>query len=153
MTRILLATGLLALTACKVRQGHFPKVAPDFALEIQHAGCRGTCQAYTLAVDARGNATYQGRHAVERVGDYSKTLAPKTVQALSKSILEAHFFDFDQEYGAGIDLPAVKTTVTMDGKTKSVNDIRNAPKELKELEARLEDLFGDSGWEKVESEK
>ena len=46
-------------------------------------------------------------------------------------------------------MPGVKTIVVMDGKTKTVNDVRNAPKELKEMEAKLEDLIGKEGWTKV----
>jgi hypothetical protein len=107
--------------------------------------------AYNITVDAKGNATYNGRRAVEMMGNYKKTLDAKTVEALSQSIIDAHFWDFEEEYGGEVaDIPGVVTIVTIDGKTKRVNDIRNAPKELKELEAKLEALIGTEGWNKAE---
>lgn len=149
-TLALLMVCLLMLAACKTKNGS-SKVASDFSLEIQHTGCRGTCPAYNIKVDAKGNATYNGRRAVEMMGNYRKTLDVKTVEALSQTITDAHFFDFEDEYGGEVaDVPGVVTIVTIEGKTKRVNDIRNAPKELKEMEAKLEELIGKEGWEKAE---
>jgi hypothetical protein len=141
---------IAVLSACK-NKGVSSKVASDFSLEIFHSGCRGTCPVYSIQVDGKGNAKYNGRYSVELMGDYTKTLEAKTVEALSQAINDAHFWDFQDEYGGGVaDLPSVRTTVTMDGKTKSVHDIREAPKELRELEAKLEELIGEAGWKKIE---
>jgi hypothetical protein len=150
-TLFLLVIGAMMMAACKTKTTGSPKVASDFLLEIQHTGCRGNCPAYNIKVDAKGNATYNGRRAVERMGNYKKTLDAKTVEALSQAIVDAHFWDFEDEYGGEVaDIPGVVTIATIDGKTKRVNDIRNAPQELKELEAKLEALIGTEGWEKAE---
>ncbi|MFN8397984.1 MAG: DUF6438 domain-containing protein [Bacteroidia bacterium] len=146
--------GLFALTlftACKTKGGgSTSKLAADFSLELQHIGCRGNCPAYNLKTDAKGNATYNGRRAVEMMGNYTKTLDAKTVEAMAQAITDAHFWDFEAEYGGEVaDLPSVRTVVVMDGKTKTVNDIRNAPQALKDLEAKLEGLFGKEGWTKT----
>ena len=142
---------ILVMAACKTKPTGSPKVASDFSLEIQHTGCRGNCPAYNMKVDAKGNATYVGRRAVEMMGNYTKTLPPATVEAMSKAITDANFFDFEDEYGGEVaDIPGVRTIVTIDGKTKTVNDIRNAPQPLKDLEANLEALFGKDGWKKSE---
>jgi hypothetical protein len=149
---VVLVVCLLTLGAsCKTKKVGGPKVAADFSLEIQHQGCRGNCPTYNIKVDAKGNATYFGRRAVEMMGEYKKTLEGKTVEALSTAITEAHFFDFEDEYGTEVaDIPGVVTIVTMDGKTKRVVDIRNAPQALKDMEAKLEELIGKEGWEKSE---
>lgn len=143
--------GLTVFTACKTKGGgSTAKLAADFSLELQHIGCRGTCPAYSMKTDAKGNATYNGRRAVEMMGNYTKTLDAKTVESMAQAITDAHFWDFEDEYGGEVaDLPSVRTVVTMDGKTKTVNDIRNAPQALKDLEAKLEGLFGKEGWSKV----
>lgn len=143
--------GLTVFTACKTKGGgSTTKLAADFTLELQHIGCRGTCPAYNMKTDAKGNATYEGRRSVEMMGKYTKTLDAKTVEAMAQAITDAHFWDFEAEYGGEVaDLPSVRTVVTMDGKTKTVNDIRNAPQALKDLEAKLEALFGKEGWNKV----
>lgn len=126
-------------------------MASDFSIEIIHSGCRGNCPAFTIKVDSEGNASYEGRRAVEMMGMYKKTLDSKTMSALSAVITDGKFFDFDDAYGAEVaDIPAIITTVTMNGKTKRVEDVRNAPKELKELEAKMEGLIGMTGWDKAE---
>lgn len=148
-----LMVALLALTvlsACKTKKVNGGATVPaDFSLEIYHTGCRGNCQAYTIKVGADGAATYNGRRAVEMMGNYTKTLGKGTVAELVKAIQDAHFWDFEDIYGAGVaDLPGVNTTVTMDGKTKKVEDIRDAPQALKDLEAKLEALIGTTDWVK-----
>jgi hypothetical protein len=147
----LLATLLLCMSAaCKTKQGNGGGAIPsDFSLQIEHTGCRGNCPNYKMWVDAKGNANYYGHHAVDMMGNYNKTLEQATMKAMYQAIVDAKFLDFDDVYGGGVaDIPAVITTVTMHDKTKRVEDIRFAPKELKELEAKLEALFGINGWKK-----
>lgn len=141
------------LSSCKTNNGSKPVagVAKDFHLEIYHQGCRGSCPDYRIKVDAAGNATYHGRHSVEMMGKYAKVLEGKVVKELESTIEKYKFFEMEDVYGGGVaDLPEIHTTVTMDGNTKKVVDIRYAPKELKEMEARLETLIGMEGWEKTE---
>lgn len=151
---VVLMAVLLAFTACKNSKNggsSNAKMASDFALELEHVGCRGNCPAYTIKVDAKGNASYEGRRAVDMMGMYTKTLDPTTVKAMSKAVSDANFFDFDDAYGAEVaDVPGIRTTVTLNGQTKTVNDVRNAPKELKDLEAKLEGMVGVQGWKKAE---
>ena len=148
-----LVVALLAITvlaACKSKQANGGVDVPaDFSLTIQHTGCRGNCPAYNIAVDAKGAATYEGRRAVEMMGKYTKTLGTATVTELVKAIKAANFWDFEAEYGGEVaDVPGITTTVVLDGKTKVVKDIRNAPQPLKDMEAKLEELIGKEGWVK-----
>ncbi|MEM0999729.1 MAG: DUF6438 domain-containing protein [Bacteroidota bacterium] len=146
---VFLASGLLI--SCKNSQsgGGSAAVPSDFSLEIQHTGCRGNCPNYNMKVDANGNATYEGRHAVQMMGQYTKQLEIKTVKALVATLNEYKFYDFAEVYGGGVaDIPAVVTRATMNGKTHRVEDIREAPQPLKEMEAKLENLIGMEGWTK-----
>ena len=145
---LLLAFSLFA--SCKnAGQNGSSKIPADFSLNIEHTGCRGNCPNYKLGVDANGNAKWYGHHAVEMMGDYTKKLDNKTVKALVATLATYNFFDFDEIYGGGVaDIPAVITKVTLNGKTRRVEDIRDAPKGLKEMEAKLESLIGKNGWSK-----
>lgn len=140
------------MVSCKNSQqagGGSGKVPADFSLGIENTGCRGNCPNYRMSVDAQGNAKYHGHHAVEMMGDYTKTLEAKTVKALVATLNEYKVFDFEDIYGGGVaDLPAVVTKVTMNGKTKRIEDIREAPQQLKDMEAKLENLIGMDGWKK-----
>ncbi len=155
---MVLTVGLIA-TSCKSSRNNdggkatekISGVPEDFALEIYHQGCRGTCPDYRINVDAMGNATYNGRRAVELMGKYEKVLGAKVVRDLVKTIKDYDFFEMDDVYGGEVaDLPEIHTTVTMDGNTHRVRDVRNAPNELKEMEARLETLIGMEGWQQME---
>ncbi|MEM7039204.1 MAG: DUF6438 domain-containing protein [Bacteroidota bacterium] len=145
---ILMALALFP--ACKnSSQGGNSKVPADFMIELRHVGCRGTCPDYKMSVDAKGNAKWYGHHAVEQMGNYSKSVDAKTVKAIVQTLNEYKFWDFEEVYGGGVaDLPSIRTKVTMNGKTKQIEDIRNAPKPLKEMEAKLENLIGVDGWTK-----
>lgn len=149
LSLLLTLVGLLTL-GCKTKSGGASgKVAEDFQLSLAHTGCRGMCPAYTMTVNAKGEATYNGRRAVDMMGDYTKTLDSKTVKALQTALTEAKFFDFNELYGGGVaDLPSIVIEVTLNGQKKRVEDIREAPQALKELEAKLETLIGKEGWVK-----
>lgn len=139
------------MVSCKTTRqgGGSAKVPTDFTLGIEHTGCRGNCPNYRMSVDAKGNAKYHGHHAVEMMGDYTKTLDAKTIKELVATLNEYKVFDFEDIYGGGVaDLPAVVTKVTLNGKTKRIEDIREAPQQLKEMEAKLENLIGKDGWKK-----
>lgn len=144
-----LALTLTLFVACKSNKPGGGTVAEDFALEIRHTGCRGNCPNYRINVDASGKAKWYGHHAVEMMGNYSKQLDKNVVAELAKTLDDYKFWEFEDLYGGGVaDLPSVITTATANGKTKKVEDIREAPQSLKEMEARLETLIGKDGWEK-----
>jgi hypothetical protein len=146
---VLLAAGLFISCKNSRTGGGGSSIPEDFALEMHHTGCRGNCPNYKMKVAANGDATYEGRHAVDMMGTYTKKLETKTVKALVSTLNEYKFFDFAEIYGGGVaDLPAVVTKVTLNGKTHRVEDIREAPQPLKEMEAKLENLIGMDGWKK-----
>lgn len=153
MSRLIFILSLaLSLTACKSSQGG-KGVPQDFGLLIEHIGCRGNCPDYRITVDADGNAKYEGRRAVEMMGEYRKQLDKDQMKALVSTVQQYDFWGFEDEYGGGVaDLPYVRTTVTMDNKTKTVTDIRYAPTELKEMEARLENIIGELDWKRIEGQ-
>lgn len=150
-TMVLTVLVLGACTGSKAGKKVPAGVSDDFSLNLYHQGCRGMCPDYRITVDAKGNATYNGRRAVEMMGMYTKVLEGKTVKGIVDLLKQAKFFEMEDVYGGGVaDLPEIHTTVTMDGETKKVVDIRNAPQELKDLEAALETLVGTEGWTKAD---
>ena len=140
------------LAGCKSQASGTKSIAgvpEDFHLEIYHQGCRGNCPDYRIKVDAKGNATYRGRRAVDMMGDYTKVLSKTVMLDLVKAVREYEFFQMDSVYGGGVvDLPEIHTTITLEGQTKKVVDILYAPPSVKEFEARIESLVGMEDWVK-----
>ena len=149
---LVLSVSGLMLLGCKgsSTKGSKQKVQADFVVKIEHTGCRGTCPVYWMSVNAKGEAKYYGHHSVEMMGNYTKILPVSAVKELNEAIESANFWKFDAEYGGGVaDIPSVVTEVTHGGKNHRVNDIRQAPAELKSLEERIESLIGKDGWQPV----
>ena len=116
-------------------------------LVINHVGCRGTCPAYNVIVKEGGYVRYEGRRAVEMMGFFEKEIDQPKVKELKETLLAAKFFEFDSLYGGGVaDLPYVIITATIDGKKKSVTNIRFAPESLNALPEKLEKIIGSDGY-------
>jgi hypothetical protein len=95
--------------------------------------------------------SYEGTRAVEMMGNYSKQIPLDKVKALDLILTEYKFEEFDEVYGGEVaDLPYVRTTVTRNGHTKRVDNIRNAPEELNKMQERLENMIGPDGYSKAE---
>ena len=154
LTMVLLCGFGLSLSSCKSKQNQGTErvagVPEDFQLVIYHQGCRGSCPDYKITVDATGTAVYEGRRAVEMLGTYKKVLDADVVRDLHKTLKKYNYFELEEVYGGGVaDLPELHITATMDGNTKKMVDIRYAPVEVKEMEARLETLIGMDDWERT----
>ena len=104
-----------------------------------------------MEVYKSGRVVYEGKENIEKTGKYEKQIKKKVVQALIQDFKTADFFNFKDEYTAMIrDLPSTYVGFTNEGKTKMVRDYRDAPKELIELEKKLEAIANSSGWKKIE---
>ena len=132
----------------KTEQGS--TVQSDFSLLIQHTGCRGNCPDFSIQVVATGEVNWNGNRAVERMGNWRKTVTSKTVADLAAALDTYKFWDFSEGYGTGLaDVPGIMITATHKGKKHRVWDIKDAPPELKKLEETLEKLVGDEGYVEV----
>lgn len=135
--------------SCKNHGGKV-KVDEDFKLLIDHVGCRGFCPAYNMEVDATGKVTYEGRRNVDLMGKYTKEIGVEKVKELIAVLDQYQFETMEDEYGGGVaDLPSVVTEVTRGGKTKRVNNIRQAPAEVNEMQKKLEEIIGMDGFSPV----
>lgn len=155
IARIFALLALVAVVAvgCKNREKSSKTTQMDKAwkLTIEHIGCRGMCPAYTITVTQDGVVSYQGNRAVEMMGAFTKTIPGDKVKALDLILTEYKFEDFDAVYGGEVaDLPSVRTTVTRNGNTKTVENIRNAPEALNKMQERLENMIGPDGYSKAE---
>jgi Domain of unknown function (DUF6438) len=150
----LVLVSLLGLSACKTGKGaqsKKAKVQSDFLLEIQHTGCRGMCPVFSYTVKADGSASYVGKRAVEREGNWTKTLPASTLSDMLEAINAADFWKLDPVYGGEVaDLPSVVVKFTHGGQTHQVQNIRYAPESFTTLVTKLEGWIGQEGWTKAQ---
>lgn len=146
---------ILTLGACLSSSGTGDTIPEDFQVTLEKGACRGFCPVYSLTVSAGGAVTYEGMDFVEVTGQQTATLSESEVMEVFDAVQAADYFSLEDRYATeATDLPTTTTTVTMNGETKSVdhyglgcdNEAENAPAELCELEALMEDIAISNGW-------
>jgi hypothetical protein len=133
-----------------------PVAAPaDFHITIERGPCFGACPVYNLGVSADGTVEYEGIRFVGVEGVQTSRLTEAEVKALVAAVVKADFFELADRYEVQVtDLPSINTTVTMDGRTKSVyhyglgcgTQYDEAPQALCDLEALLEGIPSANAW-------
>jgi hypothetical protein len=130
-------------------------IPADFLVILETGACFGTCPVYSLRVAADGSALFDGMQFVEAEGPQRATLPPEQVKELVEAIVKADFFNLRDNYTvAATDLPSITTTVTMQGRTKSVyhygvgcgTQMEDAPRQLCTVEALLQRIAASKGW-------
>jgi hypothetical protein len=142
----------LAATACA--QG--VDVPRDTIIQLQRTSCLGTCPVYTVTIDARGRVTYDGERSVRVVGRRTAQIAPSGVATLLARAEGIRFFEMRDAYrvieypngsvSSPSDLPTKIVTVTVNGRTKRVEDYVAAPDALGEFEREIDEAAGTKRW-------
>ena len=118
-------------------------------IHLQRTSCFGECPIYTVTIDARGTVTYDGDRFVRAVGRQTARIAPSFVATLLASAERIHFFDLRDAYRAienpdgsvmmVSDLPTTFVTITVNGRTKRVEDDVGAPDGLAQFEREIDE--------------
>lgn len=98
-----------------------------------------------------GKITFEGIKNVDKIGKFSKKITGRSVKKIITQFEKANFDNFSNDYTGFIsDLPTTYISFNHNGKTKTIRDYFEAPKELKELELILENIANSTGWTKIE---
>lgn len=134
----------------------------DAVIRLQRTSCLIGCPIYTIAIDARGTVTYAGERYVRVVGRRTAQIAPSVVATLLARADRIRFFDMRDAYrvieypdgtrGSITDLPTTIVTVTVNGRTKRVEDYLGAPEALGEFEREIEEAAGTKRWIFIDDE-
>jgi hypothetical protein len=134
----------------------------DVTITLERTGCFGTCPVYKLTIQADGSVTYQGNDFVRVRGLQHSKIEPAAVQRLVQAFLDAHYFDLLDDYEAfkgpdGIertepgDLPTFYTSLAIANRSKTIKDHFGAPKELSELEDKIDAIVGSKRWISIDA--
>jgi hypothetical protein len=151
--------GLVITLAIGLVQAAVPKqadVPPDTVIQLERTSCFGSCPVYTVTIDARGAVTYVGKQFVRVVGRRTAQIAPSAVARLLSRAQEIRFFDMRDEYKVihnpdgtittVTDLPTQIVTITVNGRTKRVDDYVAAPETLEPFEREIDEAAGTKRW-------
>jgi hypothetical protein len=133
-----------------------PDVPPDAAISLRRTQCLGSCPVYTVTIDARGTVTYEGELFVRVVGRRTAQIDTSIVAGLLVRAERIGFFQMRDAYRVIenpdgtvtviTDLPTRIVTITVNGRTKKVEDYVGAPDSLAEFEREIDSAAGTKRW-------
>jgi hypothetical protein len=118
----------------------------DTLLYYQKSACFGFCPTYNYTIYQTGMIKYEGIQHVDVIGTQYGLITDTWWKEVLTQIQQIHFFELANVYPLDEkmyipDLPNTLIVVKEFGKRKAIIDNHNAPKELKEFEALLEQKF------------
>ena len=151
---------IIGLAAHALAQGG--DIPADATIRLQRTSCFGPCPIYAVTIDARGNVTFDGERFVRVIGRQTAQIAPSVVATLLESAERIRFFDLRDAY-RGIensdgtifvvsDLPSTIVTITVNGRTKRVEDYVGAPDVLVQFERDIDEAARTVRWAFLDEE-
>jgi hypothetical protein len=147
---------LAILVGANQARGQEPDVPTDALIRLQRTSCYGPCPVYTVTIDARGTVTYEGERAVRVLGRQTARVHASVVTKLLEKAAAIRFFEMRASYRAienpdgsvttVTDRPTQFVTVTMRGRTHTVEDYVAAPDSLEEFEGEIDVAAGTKRW-------
>jgi Domain of unknown function (DUF6438) len=122
----------------------------DMVITLERTVCRGTCPAYKLTIEGNGTVIYEGQDFVQVKGKQTASLSPAQIQDLVSTFEQAKFFTLtDYTHEDTTDSPSVITSITINGKTKTVNHYygdNSAPQALFDMESKIDEITNSKQW-------
>ncbi len=156
MKKYLLAVLALSLVAvftasCANNQSTTSGNYDDVIITLERTPCFGTCPVYTLTIYGDGTVIYEGKDFVTTRGKAEATISQDKIEQLVAEFQKVDYFSLNDNYVEKTitDAETVITSITIDGKTKIIEHYRgdfSAPKELKELEDKIDETVNSSQW-------
>lgn len=123
----------------------------DLVITLERTACYGTCPVYKLTITGDGTVTYVGRDFVTVKSEQTASLGTAQIQDLISAFDQANFFSLRDNYTDYniTDNPSAITSITFNGKTKTVNHYygdTSAPQELFDLESKIDEIVNSKQW-------
>jgi hypothetical protein len=147
--KIAIILSAIVLFAC----GAFAKEPLDMVITLERTMCFGTCPVYKLTIYGNGEIVYEGKKHVKEQGNRTARISEDKVRGLISEFERLGYFELKDSYIArGItDMPSAITSITIGSRTKAVRHYygdKSAPRDLMELEKRIDTISGSSQWVK-----
>lgn len=147
-----LLTVMISLTiGCRIRQTPDPIDLNSVVMTLERTVCYGICPEYKLTIYGDGNVEYEGRRFVKIEGKKAITISEEKVRQLLAEFQRIDYFSLEDSYEElmATDMPSAYTSLTIDGKTKTVRHYHgdfNAPEKLTDLEDKIDEIVDSNQW-------
>ncbi len=93
----------------------------DDVITLDRTACFGYCPDYSLIIHSDGRVIYKGRSYVRVIGKREGAISPEDFKKLADEFYKIDYFTLKDVYDTNFeDVPAITTSITIDGKTKKV---------------------------------
>jgi hypothetical protein len=121
----------------------------DVIITLERTACYGECPVYKLTISGDGNVVYEGERFVKSSGTQKYQISQDKVKELVDEFHRTNYFTLNDSYSDGVtDFPSAITSITVNGTTKTIDDYQGAqaPKELRELEDKIDEIANSNKW-------
>lgn len=132
--------------------------AGDAVITLERTRCFGTCPVYRVIIKKNGTVTYEGKDHVRVKGRQTSAVPCEKVEDLISEFRKIGYFSLKDSYEKYeiTDLPSAITSLSVDGKTKTVRHYygdSSSPRVLYELEKRIDGIAGTEKWVKGDAKE
>jgi len=141
----------ISFAGCSRSQTPQPSDIKDIVMTLERTVCFGACPDYTLIIKGDGTVTYEGRQFVKIEGTRTTTISEEKIRQLLSEFQRIDYFSLNDSYEEfeATDMPSAITSLTINGKTKTVRHYHgdfSAPEELTQLEDRIDEIVNSDQW-------
>ncbi len=146
---LIISLAFTGLTACNAEEETVD--LEGIIITLERTACYGFCPIYSLTIRGNGSVIYEGENFVETVGKAETVISKEKVEQLISEFEKSDYDSFKDSYTERTitDAPSVITSITKDGKTKTIEHYHgdfNAPEELTELEDKIDEIVNSEQW-------
>ena len=128
-----------------------PDNIKEIVITLERTRCFGVCPAYTLTIYGDGRVVYDGKDFVRVEGARTANIGEESISRLVTEFQNIDYFSLDDSYEEfnATDMPSAITSITINGKTKTIRHYHgdlSAPKKLTELENKIDQIVNTDQW-------
>ena len=129
---------VILYSSCNLSSSSTYEIKKKLIISLNKTACFGTCPVYKIKIYNNQSAIFEGIKFVEKEGSYNFKISKKEINTILKKAKKINFQKMEDEYTELItDLPTTYIMIN----NKQIKDYYGAPKELKELEEIIENIF------------
>ena len=129
---------VILYSSCNLSSSSTYEIQKKLIISLNKTACFGTCPVYKIKIYNNQSAIFEGIKFVEKEGSYNFKISKKEINTILNKAKKINFQKMEDEYIELItDLPTTYIMIN----NKQIKDYYGAPKELKELEEIIENIF------------
>ena len=142
---------VIGIGACRTTQQTSSDNPDEVIITLERTACYGFCPVYTLTIQGNGTVVYEGEDFVKTKGIMEISIPKAKIDQLVEEFERVGYFSLNNYYTERTitDAPSVITSITVDGKTKTIEHYHgdfDAPEELTELEDAIDEIVNSDQW-------